>query len=155
MAVERDLIREAAAGLKLQDIVLYGNRFHRYDKQLAATAKIYIQRMQGIEYVVSDNSDDKEECKTLEVMVDLGVRAVAGEDGEELKEENVALVIEAKYLVLYRLKSGVSEEALDAFARYNVLHNVWPFWREHVFQTVAKARLPRIEIPLFLGQSVG
>jgi len=59
--------------------------------------------------------------------------------------------VEATYLVIYELVSPLSEEALKAFADFNVVHNVWPFWRQHVFDLIGQARLPELQIPLFAG----
>jgi preprotein translocase subunit SecB len=45
----------------------------------------------------------------------------------------------------------LDEKALATFANLNGVHNVWPFWRQHVYDIVQRARLPQLDIPLFAG----
>jgi hypothetical protein len=40
---------------------------------------------------------------------------------------------------------------IKIFAELNSVHNVWPFWRQHVFDIVSRARLPHLNVPLFSG----
>jgi hypothetical protein len=46
----------------------------------------------------------------------------------------------------------LSQGAIKIFADLNSIHNVWPFWRQHVFDVVGRARLPHITVPLFSGK---
>ncbi|MBL0039624.1 MAG: hypothetical protein IPP28_00945 [Xanthomonadales bacterium] len=71
------------------------------------------------------------------------------EPGRE--DPNAIFIIEADFLVNYEIKSEIDEECIKAFADNNAAHNVWPFWRQHVFDTISRARLPHLDIPLFLG----
>jgi preprotein translocase subunit SecB len=88
--------------------------------------------------------------KSVQVLVSLGTRVV--EAGAEHGDEAALLfMIEADYLVEYRIKSELSGDAAKAFAHFNGVHNVWPFWRQHVFTMVEQGRLPHIDIPLFTG----
>ncbi|MEO8460730.1 MAG: hypothetical protein ABI451_09395, partial [Dokdonella sp.] len=66
-------------------------------------------------------------------------------------EPAIYFLIEAAFLVEYDVTGALEEDAIAAFANFNAVHNVWPFWRQHVFDIVQRARLPQLEIPLFSG----
>lgn len=72
-------------------------------------------------------------------------------DDASKDEPNIYFGVEAEYMVIYELVADVSEEALHIFSNLNAVHNVWPFWRQHVFDLIGKARLPPLQIPLFSG----
>jgi hypothetical protein len=62
--------------------------------------------------------------------------------------------IEADFLIEYDVRGEPSNEAIKLFAEFadlNSVHNVWPFWRQHVFDIVSRARLPHLNVPLFSG----
>lgn len=61
--------------------------------------------------------------------------------------------IEACFIAKYHQSKNVSEEAVSEFVQFNVVHNVWPFWREHAFRTAVQAKLPTPIIPLFKSDS--
>jgi preprotein translocase subunit SecB len=63
----------------------------------------------------------------------------------------VYVQIEADFMVTYRLQAEIEDPALSAFSNFNAVHNVWPFWRQHVFDIVQRGELPNIEVPLFAG----
>jgi len=42
----------------------------------------------------------------------------------------------------------VDQKALEELARYNAIHNAWPFWRQFVFSAANQAGLPCPEVPL-------
>ena len=91
----------------------------------------------------------------VQFYVGRGLRLIrpAGKDGAgDGAEPPIFLGIEAQHLVEYQITNpAVSEEALIAFAQFNAVHNVWPFWRQHIFDLRQRAGLPRIEVPLFSG----
>ncbi|MCU5782504.1 hypothetical protein MA04_01804 [Alcanivorax balearicus MACL04] len=137
------LIVQATAGLELQDITLVRSQYDRPSMVLEG-AQLVQQQKRAVRFVVDGH--EREGQPLLRVRVDLGVRLVNKNDPGA-----VFLIIEADYIVDYRIKSDLQEEALKAFAEFNAVHNVWPFWRQHVFDVVDKGRLPRIEVPFFAG----
>lgn len=137
------LIVQATAGLELQDITLVRSQYDRPSMVLEGTQLVQ-QQKRAVRFVVDGHA--REGQPLLRVRVDLGVRLVNKNDPGA-----VFLIIEADYIVDYRIKSDLQEEALKAFAEFNAVHNVWPFWRQHVFDVVDKGRLPRIEVPFFAG----
>lgn len=145
----KKLIREATEGLTLRDIVLLESRLFRDNappdvEELEAPQ----QHKRGVRFVVGEPGGAEGLTRELHVIVSFGERVVDNANEEDPK---VYFGIEADYLVIYDMIAEVSEEALKAFADFNSVHNVWPFWRQHVFDLVAKARLPALQIPLFSG----
>lgn len=143
------LINTAITSLKLRDIILYDSRlFREEDIPTQETFEAQQQHKRGVRYSIQDPNPEGHTVQVLSVFVSLGTRLVASPPTEQAR---VYFGVEATYLVVYEMVSPLSEDALNAFADYNAVHNVWPFWRQHVFDLVAQARLPGLHIPLFAG----
>lgn len=85
----------------------------------------------------------------LRVLVDLGVRSVF-EHGDGSEEDEVLYTVEATFAAEYFvIDTPKGAEDLRAFVDLNVVHNVWPFWRQHVVDTTRRASLPVPSVPLF------
>lgn len=83
----------------------------------------------------------------LFVVVELGTRVKAQPDDNP----TIYFEIEADFVAEYELTDGVADDLVQEFAELNSVHNVWPFWRQHVFDIVQRGHLPQVEIPLFSG----
>ncbi|WP_157092176.1 protein-export chaperone SecB [Thioalkalivibrio nitratireducens] len=147
------LLQQAVAGLRLHDIVLYESHFVHGEpfpeaEELAAVQ----QHKRGVSYRVTAFGSEEAAGKRLQVVVSLGERVV---DDDSKDEPTIYFGVEAEYMVIYELVTDVSDEALHAFSNLNAVHNVWPFWRQHVFDLIGKARLPPLQIPLFSGGADG
>jgi hypothetical protein len=145
-----ELIQEAIPALKLRDIILFQSRFTRPTPLPVASTTFEARQLskREVRFAVGEaQTDGESSCRLLQVYVDLGLRVA------DLNEKNpsIFLEIEADFMVEYELLSDVSEPAIKAFADINSVHNVWPFWRQHVFDIVSRGRLPYLEIPLFSG----
>ena len=94
------------------------------------------------------NSARQAALPIVQFYVGRGLRLIrpAGKDGVgEDAEPPIFLEIEAQYLVGYQITNpAASEEALIAFAQFNAVHNVWPFWCQHIFDLRQRGGLPRI-----------
>lgn len=144
---DKALCQEAAKALELHDITLFESRFERGD---LSKAEGTLQNKKSVRYTKTSHTVEGEEQPSLQVLVSLGTRVV--EVGTEDEDEAALLFkIEADYLVEYRIKEDISDDAAKAFAHFNGVHNVWPFWRQHVFNVVEQGRLTHIEVPLFTG----
>ncbi|QVL50047.1 MAG: hypothetical protein KFB96_06145 [Thiocapsa sp.] len=144
-----NLVNEAIAGLRLRDIVLYKSRLFRGEvmpdqDELEALQ----QHKRGVRFSVEEQDRSGNSTRELHVMVSLGERVV---DCVSDQDPKVYFGIEADYFVIYEMICPISQDALTAFADFNAVHNVWPFWRQHVFDLVGKARLPTLQVPLFTG----
>lgn len=143
------LIREATASLRLRDIVLFQSHLFRAGAPPEVDDLIALQQhKRGVQLAIDEDRSDHALPRQLQVIVSLGERVI---DNLESDDPKVYFGIEADYLVIYDLVTDVSDDALKAFADFNSVHNVWPFWRQHVFDLVAQARLPQLQIPLFSG----
>lgn len=144
----RDLIGQAIAALKLRDIMLHESSFKRPAPPPTDSDGIQARQLskRQVKFVVGDAPIDEEHTlRLLQVVVELGIRVTAAEE----TSAPVYFGIEADFTVEYEIASEVSEEAIKLFADINSVHNVWPFWRQHVFDVVSRGRLPHLEIPLF------
>lgn len=147
-----DLLGQAVAALRLRDIVLHAARFSRPNLLPAPVVEGTEQTKRQVQFARGTIEENGEVKELLQVLVELGVRIVASNESAE-PEPTVLLEVEADFIAEYQLLGQVSEEAIRLFADFNSVHNVWPFWRQHVFDIVQRARLPAIEIPLFAGPS--
>lgn len=146
-----ELIEQAIGALKLRDVMLYGARFSRPSPFPGVSESFQAKQLakREVRYVIGDAPITGGQTKLLQVYVDLGIKVM----GLQESEPPVFFEIEADFLVEYQVSSDLSEAAIKAFADVNSVHNVWPFWRQHVFDVVARGRLPQLEVPLFRGVS--
>lgn len=151
--MNKSLIKEALQHLELLDIYLFSSSVNRFSKitESAFPDNMLQENKLSISADFLESAEKKEEAasKLVNAKVQLVVRYMV-EDDESNTE--VLAEIEACFLAQYTLKDGASEKAIDEFMKYNVIHNVWPFWREHALRVSAEARLPRPQIPLFRAQ---
>lgn len=158
MSTTASKITEAIASLSLRDIILHESRFERPSADRMHLPNEYgLQFRRAVSYVVGDPdliSEPSALSGLLQVKVDLGVRAVDPDlepppGGQEAPGDFVQFLIEASYILEYGMEHSLHDDVVKAFAEFNTVHNVWPFWRFHVFDVVQRARLPRIDIPSF------
>jgi len=145
---DRELISQAAAALRIRDVMLNRCSFSRPTPPPADLESIQVEQLtkQTVQYVLGEAPDsDGRLSKLLQVIVGLGVRITA----MEAENASIYFEIEADFLVEYQMIAEVSEGAIKVFADHNSVHNVWPFWRQHVFDVVSRGRLPHLEVPLY------
>jgi len=145
---QEDALRSAVEALRLKNIVLHAARFSQptpFDGKVEAHE--FIKRGVGCRMTPGEKGSKG----SLEIRVELGVRVTAA------PKENAAIYveIEADFIASYDITASVSDESIQAFATFNAVHNVWPFWRQHVFDIVNRAHLFHIDIPLFSGNPPG
>ena len=72
------------------------------------------------------------------------------QEDEELFSNQLASSIKAKFVAEYTIVNDmdIPEESLAEFGKYNVPHNIWPYWREYCQSTCSRMALPVIVIPL-------
>jgi len=144
--MDKSLIVEASKSLRLKTINLYESNLKRFS-DLANSEELGQQVKLDVESETINISDSEQQNKTFRVYVDLGVRIVSTTINDEV-EPTPIFQIEAKFQLDYELIGSVEQIALEEFAHYNAVHNVWPFWRQYVFSTANQAGLPCPEIPL-------
>lgn len=145
---KNELCKIAASALKLKDIKLYGSKFER--GEYAGTEGVQEDK-KGTQFNKSTIEIEDSEQELLEVLVLFGIRIVPPDTDEEDENPPFSFLIEAEYIVEYQIIDELSEDAIKAFAEFNAVHNAWPFWRQHVYDIVQKAGLPKLDLPLFTG----
>ena len=143
-------VRQAQNKLELRDIVLHTSSLERDD---SIDPLLYPTRARQESEVkvsvdkVSFVDDEDGHIRILRAYVQL---VVFGFNEDEKGADTQALFsIRGVYRVDYLETKELTERELDAFTQYNSVHNVWPFWRQHVYETVSKARLSPITVPFF------
>jgi len=153
----RSLISEATESLKLRDIFLFQCHMNR-PEPFPEGDETEIEQLgrHGVRLIRDKEGEiDGSVIELVQFYVLLGLRLAGQSPDEDSKnggEPPIFLEIEAEYLVEYQITNpDVSEDALKAFAQFNAVHNVWPFWRQHIFDLRQRGGLPKIEVPLFSG----
>ncbi len=91
-----------------------------------------------------------EDVAFLRTLVNLGLRSVISAVDEQ--PEIVLFTLEATFAVEYIVEKEPQPKDFQEFLEFNCVHNAWPFWRQHVFDTLKRASLPVPIIPLFSGK---
>lgn len=143
--MDKALIAQAAEALRLRAIVVYESSLKRFG-EIPEQSELGILNKLAVRGDKAKGIEAGRELAILRVHVDLGVRVVT--PVQPGVEPTPLYQIEADFLVDYELTADVSDAALQEFARYNAVHNAWPFWRQFVFSTANQAGLPCPEIPL-------
>ena len=151
--MNEQLLKEATSRLRLHSIAL--------ESETLKTAKDFYPEFQHFAELAVQLKDEAIRCDTITSVCDseepdtllfkhafalrLLNESTTDDDGPPL----VLLEIQATYRVSYNIKDEQpSNEATEEFARHNVPHHIWPFWREHVNATVVKTGFPSVIIPM-------
>lgn len=142
--------------LQINDIYLWSTSLERENEYQEGIYRdrTTIQSRQDIQAeILEAEGDNHARADLLRVMVTLGIRVVfAGEEGEEPAPLHT---IEATFAVEYIILNEFTEKQLKNFCDFNCIHNVWPFWRQHVYDTLKKASLPVVAVPFYPGKPSG
>ena len=150
--MKKKVIETAASKLELMGITLDESSLIRGEEDpLTYPSVVTQQSMMNVSAeCISYNSDDKN-IDIFRSYVHLGIRAVKEEESEE---KEVFFAVEATYRVDYMLNDSLSDDEATEFSQFNSVHNVWPFWRQYVFETVRNADLPPLVVPLMRGVNI-
>lgn len=152
--MDRELIGEAIKKMELLDIYLNEGRLTR-DKNFDSGVSLQQIRQQNKLAVTADilgtEEDAEEKGGLLRALVTVGLRFVpVSDENNEESDGDLAVhaEVEATFCAVYRYSDKMTDDEIAEFLRFNAVHNVWPFWREHVLRVSAEAKLPRPSIPL-------
>lgn len=149
--MNRELISQAIKALDLLDIYLYSGSVERFEDitDESYPEDMFQQTKLNISADFYEPVGSEKDCKQIiNAKVTLGVRfGISKDDDIELLSE-----VEACFVAKYAQNCDLSEDAISEFMKHNVIHNVWPFWREHAFRVSSEARLPRPMISLYKEQ---
>ena len=148
--MDAQAIRRAQEKLELRDIVLHTSSLDRNQDVEPLLYPTRIREKSAVDVTVdrvglADSEDD--EANILRAYVQFLLTALSKDDDGRKNLE--IFTIKVVYRVDYLEQNKLTQIELDAFTQFNSIHNVWPFWRQHVYETISKADLPRITIPLF------
>jgi hypothetical protein len=144
--MDKTLIAQASKNLMLRSINLYEGNLKRFEP-LPDSGELGQQTKLGVKTETLGVLNSNEQSPIFRALVDLGVRVV--NLAVQPEAEPVPLYqIEAIFQIDYEMTASVEQTALEEFARYNAVHNAWPFWRQYVFSMANQAGLPCPEIPL-------
>ncbi len=146
--MDKELIGQAIKSLELIDIHLYSTSITRFEEISSDSYpdEMGQQNKISIKAELLEKADESDDSRLIHAKVEFGLRFIEEEEEGEIK--NLA-EIEACFIAKYHQLSEVTEEAISEFMQFNVVHNVWPFWREHAFRSAAQAKLPTPMISLF------
>lgn len=143
-------VRRAQNKLELRDIVLHTSSLERMGELDPLLYPASVRKESEVKVSVEKVSFVDDENGTIPILrayVQLVVRGF--EEDHKGAETQALFAIRGEYRVDYLEAEELTETELEVFTEFNSVHNVWPFWRQHVYETVSKASLPRITIPLF------
>lgn len=150
--MDEKLISEAVKALQLIDIHLYSTSVQRFEE---ISSESYPENMSQ-QNKIAINADFFEpegeinNNRLINAKVEFGLRFIV-KDGEKI---TTLAEIETCFIAKYHQEKEVSDEAINEFMKFNVVHNVWPFWREHAFRLSAESKLPTPIISLYKGCSI-
>jgi hypothetical protein len=100
-----------------------------------------------------ESNTDESESKTSYIynyFYNVGIRCTdESKDSEEHEEIKVLFEIKAKFKVTYISEVELDEECASEFAKYNVGHTVWPYWREYVQSSCNRLGITNIDVPFY------
>ncbi|MEJ1364959.1 MAG: hypothetical protein RPU64_07800 [Candidatus Sedimenticola sp. (ex Thyasira tokunagai)] len=157
--MDKKLIQSASEKLKLVDVVLDQSKLQRNKDIEPRGMSANFSQQNRLDFCAEEIvfGDDGNELKLLRVSVNLGIRAIKSRDEEVEAQEKAdgedeaispLFLIEAVFRAEYLIEGELSDAEVQEFCHYNAVHNVWPFWRMHVFNTLKLASLPQLNIPL-------
>ena len=148
---------------EMQDISLWETSLKRFLEYQPGVheGNLTVLSRRTVQAELIEASDAKgESAEFLRGLVTLGTRAVYVPAGDvrdaAVSSDDVALFeLEATFAVTYTVKSMPTQQKLEDFINWHCVHNAWPFWRQHVYDTLKRASLPLISIPFFSGRPKG
>ena len=155
--MDKKLIADTASCMRLLDIYQYSANIKRYIDLQAddIPENMYQQGRHSFKAELLETESNSNTPKLMKVLVFLGVRFVLQieDDADKENDEDTKPLahFEAEFIALYEVKKELEEHALEQFIKFNVLRNVWPFWREFVFRNADSMHLPKPDIPLMNG----
>jgi hypothetical protein len=142
-----DLLQDAIDNLSINDVYLLNSQCSvsaefnaKYDDLSELTTQVKFEQPQTQIMEFADGN------KFLRIICGYGCRRTKDEEGQESMQ---AALIEASFVAEYRIKNDISDESIAEFAKKNVNHHVWPFWREFLMSQIERLRLPRMTVHMF------
>lgn len=143
--------------LQINDLYRWSSKFERsaeYQPRKHAGKTRVQHRHQVDTELLEAQTEDGGSLKILRALVALAIRVVAEDEASLGHVENLH-ELSATFAVEYIVLKDPTEEQISGFCEFNCVHNVWPFWRQYVYETLKSASLPVITVPFFPGKKDG
>ncbi|CAK0768225.1 putative Preprotein translocase subunit SecB [Gammaproteobacteria bacterium] len=154
--MNEELLQEAIQSLVIQGISLRQTRLELADGfdpalpsiELLVQFRASAKRAQMMEYQIEGEPVQHHFKVEFECGLRLAATAlIRDEDPSTGQVAEIQVLFQADYLI--KPGSTPSKAALDTFASVNVGYHVWPYWREYLQSTCARAGLPLIPLPMY------
>lgn len=157
--VDQKAVFNPVGYLALQDIALWSTKLERetdYQPGVHDGHIVVQSRRGGRAELIEALLEDSSTSQIFRAFVELGLRVVYRDPASESSDakRQVLFTLEATFAVSYEIEKLPSEKELQEFGEFHCTHNVWPFWRQHVYDTLKRASLPLVQIPFFSGKAL-
>jgi hypothetical protein len=108
------------------------------------------QEMKFVKSVlVAENAELPEKGYLIKYTSVLGIRFVTDEDLESENQQEIdpLLEVKAEFTSKYLSAEELTEDELKAFGKSHIFYHIWPYWREVIQSTCARAGISPIVIP--------
>lgn len=146
--MDKQLIEEAIDALELIDIHLYSASVKRFEEidSIHYPDGMSQQNKLSVSADFLESVDENDTYRLIQAKVAFGLKFIIESTDAEITQ---LAEIDACFVAKYHQSKEISDEAISDFIKFNVIHNVWPFWREYAFRTAAQAKLPTPMIALY------
>jgi hypothetical protein len=165
--MDRALLDKAIKVLKIQDVfigshaVRVAEDFQPGNIAIATSSIFNWGALTGTVQEVADASSDKLIARLWRVDFQTRTRLLPTPPEGEVTQDNIPddskLIadLSARFVLIYVLDKDaeIDEKALTEFATHNVSYHAWPYWREWLQSTCARAGLPHIPLAMHMLKS--
>ncbi len=153
--MDLELIQKAASNLHLVDIHLASHsvqideNFDAMREIGGVTAKTSFGPRMGLIETASDDQETKRWSVNFGANTRIFENHVADLSTNEDKEPEIIATLDVEFKVIYLISENASidQEALDQYAKHNIVHLVWPHVREWIQNICARCRIPILTLP--------
>ena len=151
--MNQELLSQAQKALSIEKVLLLNLNIKtniNYDPGLDVEP-VGVQFRAGpmSERKIIDLETDNGKLRVSRFYFECGVRLVSNEHAESLTDDDIKFEIVANFAADYVITAECDPECLAEFGRVNVGYHVWPYWRELVQSSCAKAGISNIPIPMY------
>jgi len=141
---------------RIRDVVLWESNFIQPNDYLEfeSLKPQSRHRLDRCETYTLEERDGADARTMLRAYCEFAIRAVgvngtdASKDSGSSESVPVLFQIEATFALVFETKKEFDKKEADSFFMQSCTHICWPFWRQHVFDTLKRASLPMLSVPI-------
>lgn len=158
--MNKELINDASKKLSPKKVLICSSNTwvdEAYDESLEEVREI--QTFKGTSHLdveELERNTNEEEPSILycyNYFYNVGIRCTEetddSDDSDDSDDIKVYFEIKAKFKVTYISTLELEEDCATEFAKFNVGHTVWPYWREFVQSSCQRMGINGVEIPFY------